>query len=401
MHLSGDDNYSIFGFRPYDGSNQAWIFQQRDGDQNGWFIKSSRSGKYLGIEGKPQNGALVVVVSEPFKWDVKDSNVNGAKGVRILVYGTNFSLDLDYGKSANHTKIILWGSGGNVNQIWALTERVSIKDQHTYSLENRQRGPKDQGTDPKILPVTTAVREAFITGDLSRAEELLTQEIEADATNHISYANCSLIMARKLDWDRALQNAAKSLSIKPSLIGYITKGMAFCGKQNVRDAGAAFDFAFTFANGDSETTLLLFLIKAIALFNANEHEAAMMRVKELAAGPSVDQVACLVVEAYLQVQLGTIAFDNKFYNEAVEIFTAAAKASKSFANLPIHTMYEGFTMLFGWDLKSLWQSANRHLCTVLLRTGKYAEGLELYLSMMEVSDEATKASTRAWFAAFK
>lgn len=61
----------------------------------------------------------------------------------------------------------------------------------------------------QILPVTTAVREAFITGDLSRAEELLTQEIEADATNHISYANFSLIMARKLDWDRALQNAAK------------------------------------------------------------------------------------------------------------------------------------------------------------------------------------------------
>ncbi|KAG1899658.1 uncharacterized protein F5891DRAFT_390820 [Suillus fuscotomentosus] len=208
-------------------------------------------------------------------------------------------------------------------------------------------------------------------------------------------------MARKLEWDRALQNAAKSLSIKPSLIGYITKGMAFCGKQNVHDAGAAFDFAFTFANGDSKTTLLLFLIKAIALFNANEHEAAMMRVKELAAGPSVDQVACLVVEAYLQVQLGTIAFNNKFYNEAVEIFIAAAKASKFFANLPIHTMYEEFTMLFGWDLKSLWQSANRHLCTVLLRTGKYAEGLELYLSMMEVSDEATKASTRAWFAAFR
>ncbi|KAG1899657.1 uncharacterized protein F5891DRAFT_390819 [Suillus fuscotomentosus] len=140
MHLSGDDNYSISGFRPYDGSNQAWIFQQRDCDQNGWFIKSSRSGKYLGIEGNPKNGALVVVVSKPFKWDVKDSNVNGAKGVRILVYGTNFSLDLDYGKSANHTKIILWESGNNANQIWAPTERVSIKDQHTYSLKNCRRG---------------------------------------------------------------------------------------------------------------------------------------------------------------------------------------------------------------------------------------------------------------------
>lgn len=320
---------------------------------------------------------------------------------RILAYGTNFSLDLDYGKSANQTKIILWGSWSGANQIWAPTERASIEDQHTYSLRYRQGGTEDQDADSKILPVTTTVREAFITGDLSTAEKLLTQEIEADTNNYISYANRSLVMARIVDWDRALQNALKSLSIQPSLIGYIAKGSALCGKQHVHDARTAFDLAFTFANGDSKTTLLLFLIKAIALFNANEHEEAMMRVKELAAGPSVEPVACLVVEAYLQVQLGTTALDGKFYNEAVEIFAAAVKASNFFAKLPIHTMYEEFAVFFGWDLKSLWQSANRQLCIALLRVGKYGEGLELYLSMMEASDEATKASTRAWFAAFK
>ncbi|KAG2130768.1 uncharacterized protein EDB93DRAFT_69857 [Suillus bovinus] len=162
----------------------------------------------------------------------------------------------------------------------------------------------------------------------------------------------------------------------------------------------AFDFAFTFANGNLKTTLLLFLIKAIALFNTNEREEAIMRVKELAAGPSVDQVACLVVVAYLQVQVGTIALNNKFYSEAVETLTAAVRASDFFAKLPIHTMYEEFTVLFGWDLKSLWQSANRQLCMVLLRTGKYGQGLELYRFMMEASDEATKASTRAWFDAY-
>ncbi|KAG2354272.1 hypothetical protein BDR07DRAFT_621276 [Suillus spraguei] len=140
------------------------------------------------------------------------------------------------------------------------------------------------------------MREAFIMGDLSTAEKLLTQETEADARNHISYANRSLVMARKVDWDRALQNAVKSLSIQPSLIGYIAKGNALCGKQHVRDARTAFDLTFTFVNGDQRTTLLLFLIKAIALFNANEHEEAMMRVKELVAGSSVDPVACLVVE---------------------------------------------------------------------------------------------------------
>jgi hypothetical protein len=139
VDLSGDDNYSIIGYHPHDGSNQAWIFQQ-DGDQNGWFIKSSRSGKYLGIEGSPNEGAAVVVVSVPFKWDVKDSDVENTKGIRILAHGTNFSLNLDHGNSANYTKIQLWGSQPGANQIWALTKRVSIEDNHTYSLRNRQGG---------------------------------------------------------------------------------------------------------------------------------------------------------------------------------------------------------------------------------------------------------------------
>ncbi|KAG2121500.1 hypothetical protein BD769DRAFT_1293691, partial [Suillus cothurnatus] len=70
VDLSGtSDDYSIQGFCPHDGPNQLWIFQQ-DGDKNGWFIKSSHSGKYLGFEGNPKNGTAVVVVSNPFKWDV-------------------------------------------------------------------------------------------------------------------------------------------------------------------------------------------------------------------------------------------------------------------------------------------------------------------------------------------
>jgi hypothetical protein len=61
----------------------------------------------------------------------------------------------------------------------------------------------------QILFVTTTVHEAFVVGDLSTAEKLLTQEIEAGTDNYISYANRSLVMARKLDWDRALQDAVK------------------------------------------------------------------------------------------------------------------------------------------------------------------------------------------------
>jgi len=44
-------------------------------------------------------------------------------------------------------------------------------------------------------------------------------------------------------------------------MGYISKGLALCGKQQMRDAMAAFDLAFTFTNADPKTTHFLFLIK--------------------------------------------------------------------------------------------------------------------------------------------
>ncbi|KIK43193.1 carbohydrate-binding module family 13 protein [Suillus luteus UH-Slu-Lm8-n1] len=124
VDLSGDDNHSIIGYHPHDGPNQAWIFQQ-DGDQNGWYIKSLRSGQYLGIEGSAySSGVVAVAVSYPFKWDVRDSDIEGVHGIRILAHGTNYSLDLSgHGNPANYTKVQLWGSWAGANQIWGLIER--------------------------------------------------------------------------------------------------------------------------------------------------------------------------------------------------------------------------------------------------------------------------------------
>jgi hypothetical protein len=56
-----------------------------------------------------------------------------------------------------------------------------------------------------------------------------------------------------------------------------------------------------------------------------------------------------------------------------------------------------FSQLFGWDLETLWQIANRQLCLALVQAGKLAEAFESYRSMMDMSNEATKASLRAWF----
>ncbi|KAG1750616.1 WD40-repeat-containing domain protein [Suillus paluster] len=256
--------------------------------------------------------------------------------------------------------------------------------------------PKTRDSDSKILIITTTVRKACIAGDLSAAEKILTQEIQADANNNTSYANRSLVMARQLEWDRALQDAIKSLSVEPSLAGYLAKGIALCGKRQVSDATNVFNVAFAFADGDSKTNHFLFLIKAIALFNVNHKEEEMLPIQELATHPNPDPLAARVVEAYLRVQLGIIAMEDNLHKQAAEHFTAAVKAGVFFYKSDIHSMYDDFVVLFGWDLKSLWQIANKKRCHALVRAGQIGAAFEAYRYMMDMSDEATKAIFVAW-----
>ncbi|KAG1805105.1 uncharacterized protein HD556DRAFT_1437268 [Suillus plorans] len=118
---------------------------------------------------------------------------------------------------------------------------------------------------PYILAITTS-HIACVNGDLSTAEGLLTQDINTSLNDHTFYAHWSFVMARKCDWDRALLDAIKSIRIQPSLMGYISKGIALCGKGCILDARAAFDVASMYMDQDSEIVHFLLLIKAITLF---------------------------------------------------------------------------------------------------------------------------------------
>jgi tetratricopeptide (TPR) repeat protein len=251
----------------------------------------------------------------------------------------------------------------------------------------------------KILVINPAARNACITGDLPTAIQLFTQQIDADPNNFESYANRSFAMARRAAWNDALQDATKSVSIEPSFIGYISKGLALCGNQQVQEAMAAFDLAFTFTKADPKTTHFLFLIKAIALFNAKPCEETVLPVQELASRPNADPLACRVVEASMQFQLGTIAMDSALYKDASRHFTAAVNAGAFFSKLDVDSIYEDFVVLFGWDLKVLWQTANQQRCHALVRAGKIGATLEAYRYMMDTSDEPTKAIFRAWVSA--
>jgi hypothetical protein len=103
------------------------------------------------------------------------------------------------------------------------------------------------------------------------------------------------------------------------LTGFISKGIALCGKGHIPDARAAFDVASIYTNQDPQTVHFLLLIKvcysglvcslshcifqAIALFNADQDDEAMLLLKELSAGcPNADTHACHVVEVNIMQQ---------------------------------------------------------------------------------------------------
>lgn len=143
-------------------------------------------------------------------------------------------------------------------------------------------------------------------------------------------------------------------------------------------------------------------MQAIALFNADQSEDAILRVQELAAScPDADTLACGIVEAYLRVQLGIDALDGARYNEAADHLAAAVHGGSCWSKSTLQSQYKDLVVLFGWDLESLWQTANENLCHALLHARRLPEALESYRYMMDMSDETTKTNCLRWSAAFK
>ncbi|KAG1787199.1 uncharacterized protein HD556DRAFT_1530619 [Suillus plorans] len=241
--------------------------------------------------------------------------------------------------------------------LWRLSDRRTIAVfQHssyaegiTFSVDGNHilsGGHDNKISEWAILDITTA-RDACLTGDLSLAEELLTQEIHANADDFTSYANRSFVMARKHNWDNALEDAIK-------------------------------------------------VFQAIALFNADQHEEAMLLIKYLdAACPNVDPLARRVVETYLRVQLGIEAFDSARHDEAADHFTAAVN-SEAFSSKYLHVPYQDLTVLFGWDLKYLLLTTHQRRRQTFLSAGKHDEALKAHKYMMDAIDEIAKASCLDW-----
>ncbi|KAG2147458.1 uncharacterized protein EDB93DRAFT_1147372 [Suillus bovinus] len=320
-----------------------------------------------------------------------------------LVASASDDNDVRLWQLSNRRTIAIFRHTGYVLRVTFSTDGKHILSGGKDKRISKWAIPEDALPKSKLFTVNTAIRNAFITGDLFTAESLLTEAIYAEKkTNYISYANRSFLMAQKSEWDCALEDARTSLSIQPSLMGCISKGIALCGQKQIEAAMKAFDLAFIFADEDSKAIHFLLLIKAIALFNANQHEDAMERVQELAAAcRGGDTLTCRTVKAYLNVQLGINAFNDARYGEADDHFTTAINTDAFSSKPAVDSTCEDLCVLFGWDIEFLWKTARQKRCYALLRLGKFRAAVDSYNHMMDMSDETMQASCFDWSTAFK
>ncbi|THH06417.1 hypothetical protein EW145_g4110 [Phellinidium pouzarii] len=127
LDLSGGDGKSIIAFTTHGQGNQQWIISSPD-QQGNQTIKGASSGKYLAIEGLPQNSERLVASQDPVLWAVRRDG--GDRSVwRVYWPGTGFNFDLsDRGNSTPGTPIQLWEATEGKNQMWkfeAAKKRVS------------------------------------------------------------------------------------------------------------------------------------------------------------------------------------------------------------------------------------------------------------------------------------
>lgn len=109
------------------------------------------------------------------------------------------------------------------------------------------------------------------------------------------------------------------------------------------------------------------------------------------------------MEVHLRVQLGLRALDGACHTEAADHFIAAAKTIAYSFKWDPHSQCQDFTVLFGWDLESLWQIANQSpsRCYVFLRAGGVREAHKSYGYMMDVSGRTKADGCSDWSIAFK
>ncbi|KAG2065660.1 WD40 repeat-like protein [Suillus decipiens] len=307
---------------------------------------------------------------------------------------------LDVSAGAFFASFFSGGSEQKVSQWIVPTGLVSTKTE--VKVIDKQK----KYTFTAEMEVTVRTALCTMGGDLTGALDILTKKIKENTRSYTCFGYRSIVYARTRQWALALKDAIESIEIHKWSIGYVFKGIAHYGMGQIHEGGIAFDLALSLAARDSVSYLLLFLIKAIAIFNANAHEEAMKCIDVVAEVSSdTDLVMCKVVQIYFYAEMALAASKANIREKAIKYIDAAIRIVDDIAYYHSlkkmdFSMYTEFVVMFGWDLESLWLTVRKYKCLILVRTCN-VESLEYYRSLMQECDEAQKTSLRLWFAEFK
>ncbi|KAJ5681448.1 uncharacterized protein N7477_001388 [Penicillium maclennaniae] len=95
--------------------------------------------------------------------------------------------------------------------------------------------------------------KAFAAKDYPTAIEKFTEAIAVDSENHILYSNRSAVYAAQAEYQKALEDAEKSISIKPDWSkGHLRKGAAYRGLQDWLAAYDAYEEALKLEPGNAQ-----------------------------------------------------------------------------------------------------------------------------------------------------
>ncbi|KAF8556862.1 hypothetical protein OG21DRAFT_1495255 [Imleria badia] len=186
-------------------------------------------------------------------------------------------------------------------------------------------------------------------GDLTRVEELLTEDIihPVNPFHHAhALAHRALVRSRSKQWDMAIDDAKKSIKVQKSVIGYIAHALAHLGNGDHESAMRVFDL--TFGNGLPSENKLLLLIKAVILFECGKHDDAILRVGDLIDIVD-DQSPYITVRAQMLLQLGIMSMRGGDNERAIESFNRAQEAIPFRQGPPLVFI----SLIFGWDFDRL------------------------------------------------
>ncbi|KAG9311265.1 hypothetical protein JVU11DRAFT_8351 [Chiua virens] len=249
-----------------------------------------------------------------------------------------------------------------------------------------------------FINVSDAALDSWKQDRLTEAESFLTMSIaNSDHPSHHALANRALIRARLQQCIMALEDAERSIKIRPSTIGYIAKSTALMGVGKKSEGCRVYDLAFTRCHPHYLDFLLL--IKAVVLFVAGRHDDAMSRVDDLRviANAQLDLMCC-IVQAYMHLHLGNLLMECNEYNDAVHSFQHAQAQVRHYTGQPLVVV----SLISGWRFDNLGITIRQRLCEALYATGCTEGASESLLETVNLVDEKVymREPTVRWISDF-